>query len=431
MTEHLLLFDASGFAHRAFHSHAKRYRESDGLPTWAILGFAGLVWRMLGAAAADMPTFAAAVFDAPGPTFRHKLFSSYKANRGERAPELDAQLPYMRHVANTLGIKPIEAEGFEADDVIATLATIAKREGWRTTIVSQDKDFAQLVEDGVIEIIDPVQRRRILSADVVAKFGVLPSQMVDFQALRGDDVDGIPGVPSCGAKRAAVLVRRFGSLKSVLENADLCRWPETRANLKRHAAAARLSYRLAKLRCNTPLSVTFDELRPGVPEFGHLKDLLLKFEASSMMSAIFNIDRDTARSVEKIEHPYTWWHDELKTPGQDIPDVPQCGYYRRRLVKGAAPVPACVWREAEIDINGEPTGRDVLFCTVNGERKDPTSEWARLAMDAISEAEFRFMVADADHARAHRPDDPKASPHQPVDYLKIPLPTFKKPKRKK
>lgn len=430
MTDHLLLVDASGFAHRAFHAAQPRYRERDGLPTWAILGFMSLLWRLLGAAEADKPTLGAAVFDAPGKNFRHKLYPAYKAHRGERAAELTAQLPYLRHVAETLGITPVERKGYEADDVIATMARSAARAGMRTTIVSSDKDFCQLVKDGVVEIVIPGQGR-MLEADVVKKFGVTPAQFVDFQALRGDDVDGIPGVPGCGNERAAALVRRYGDLESVIKNADKIHWPEIRARLKRerHQEEARISYRLAKLRTAVPLGLDFSTLTMPRPILSHLKELLAAFEAPLQMAAIFNLDPQLSRPVDRLAEPFEWWTEELLAPGQKMPDLPQCGYYQRRLVRDGPLVPACIWREAELDIEtAEPTGRDVLLCAVNGQRRDPFSEWAKLAMQPIKREEYEFQMKDFDHARRYRPGDPKASPRKPINRLDMPV--IQNPRRK-
>jgi len=425
-----MLVDSSGFAHRAFHSAIPRFRDSDGLPTSAILGFMSLLWRMIGAAEADRPTLAAAIFDGPGKNFRHRLFPAYKANRGERSEELTVQFPYLLHVAETLGLTPITAKGWEADDIIATLAKRAAKAGIRTTIVSVDKDFNQLVKDGVVEIVIPGQSR-MLEADVLKKFGVTPGQFVDFQALRGDDVDNIPGVPGCGDEKAAALIRRYGDLEGVLGHADEIRFPDIRARLKRekYRADARLSYKLAKLRTDVPLKIDLASLTMPRPMISHLKELLKAFEAPLQLSAIFNLDPQLARPVERLENPFLWWAEEIIAPGQKMPDLPQCGYYQRRLVKDGVLCPACIWREEQLDIEtAEPTGLEVLLCEVNGQRKDPFSEWARLAMHPITAPEYEFQVKDFGHARRYRKDDPKATPNKPIKLSEFPV--SRNPKRK-
>ena len=434
--QHLMLIDASGYVHRAYHSGRAIYRE-DGLPTWATLGFLGMVWRLLGTAEADKPTLVAAVFDAPGATFRHKLYPAYKAHRGERADELTVQLPFMRHAADTLGIRHIEREGFEADDVIATLATTARKAGIFVTIVSQDKDFCQLVRDGEIEIYDPVARTRIREADVETKFGVPAARMIDFQSLRGDDVDGVPGVPHCGNQKAAALVRRFGGLEQVLANSGKCGWPIVSASLKRYADQARLSRKLVTLRKTVPLDWGTGDLRYFKPEpvqKRHLTDFLKLLGAKSWIEPIFGLDPQMSRPVPRLNSdPYEWWTEELSAPGQIIPEMPQCGYYERRIVQGGVYVPCRIWREPEVDLDSsQPTGNDLLMCEVDGKRRDPLSEWASLAMRPVKRSHFEFEQADIAHARKYRPLDPKAHPDKPIDIASLPVPSFKsQPRRRK
>ena len=231
---HLLLVDASGVAYRAWATANPVNRPSDGQPIGAVLQFMKIIWRMMGAAEADKPTHGAAIFDAPGGYFRHDIFPAYKAGRAEaRDVELEDQLQVMRMAADALGLRAIEKLGFEADDLISTLAAQARLRGWRTTIVSSDKDFSQCVVDGHIEIVDPLQKRRILEADVLARWEVPPPLVTTVQALAGDSADKIPGVDGLGPRRAAALVRRFGHLDNIIAHADEIRWPGVRSYLKR------------------------------------------------------------------------------------------------------------------------------------------------------------------------------------------------------
>ena len=415
---HLLLVDASGFAFRAFYSWPPRYRESDGQPIGAILGFMGMVWRMRGAADADQPTHGAAVFDSPGRNFRHDLFPAYKANRDPaRRVELDAQMPFMRHAAETLGLVPVEAPGYEADDVIATLCRKATKAGMRTTIVSSDKDFGQLVADGVVEIVDPMAKRRVLAADVERKFGVPPRLVPDVQALAGDTVDGIPGIPGCGLKLAAGLVRRFGSMEGVIENASKCRQPSLRRSLERHGEKARLYRQLTVLRQDVRLGLALGDLACTEVMVAHLEAIMKALGAANLMGPVFGIDRKEARPVPTVRDEWGWWKEELKHPGQRLPVDPQPGYYKRKLVKGGPFVMARIWREAD-----PATGKTVVRCEVGGQARDPLAEWTRLSMAPITAAEFGFEVADADHARKYRPGDPKATPGRSINLLLQPAP---------
>jgi 5'-3' exonuclease len=432
---HLILFDASGFAFRAYATQNPVYRESDGAPVGATLGFMQMIWKTLGAAEVDRPTHGAAVFDAPGKNFRHDLFPNYKANRPAARPlELDDQLPVMQLAADALGLRTIEKVGFEADDLVATLAARARREGMRVTIVSSDKDFGQLVVDGEIEIVDPLLKRRSLSADVIEKFGVGPELVPDVQALAGDAVDNVPGVDGCGLKRAGALIRRFGSLEGVLEGANGIHWPQVKTYLKRKhrypgiaesrtgADWARLFLKLVTLRQDVELDVGPADFERQPIMRRHLDEILRVLEATSHAERIFQLDPKMVRVVPPMADPEEWWREELLHPGQPVPDMPQCGFYRRKLVKGGPFVPARIWREPEVDLQGKPTGQDLLRCEVGGKPRDPFAEWVRLSMMPIKKSEYAFEQADAAHAKVFRPDDPKANPRIPIDITKLPAP---------
>ncbi len=389
-SNHLILVDCSAFAYRAFYQAAPLYRESDGQPIGAIIGFMTRLWELLGAAAADPPTHGAAIFDSRGLTFRHKLFPEYKANRpAARAVELENQFPFMRHAADALGLLPVEQKGFEADDVIATLATVAKRQGIRTTVVSPDKDFCQLVEDDVIEIVDPLNRRRVREADVKERFGVTPALVPDVQGLAGDPVDNIPGIKGCGLRRAADLVRRFGDLDGVLVSSKDCPWPMVRTQLRRAKDSAILSKQLATLRRDVKLPVKLDDLVLKPIMRSHLLEILRAIEAPEWAVSAFTGDVKLARPVEPVADPYEWHREELLASGQRIPNVPACGWYERRGRFKGPLLPARIWREAEIDpFTGAATGREILRCEVGARPADPFSEWARLSMAPISEKDF-------------------------------------------
>lgn len=431
LSQHLILVDASGIAFRAFATSSPVHRESDGEPIGAVLRFTEIVWRMLGAAQHDPATHGAAVFDIPGKaTFRHKLYPAYKSNRDPaRRLILDGQLPWMKHAAEAVGLYPIEAEGFEADDVIATLAHMAADAGIRTTIVSSDKDFGQLVQDDVIEIVDPMahlwnKKPRILEADVLERWGVPPAQVPRLQAIAGDHVDCYPGIRGVGPKTAAGILKAYGpTLTAVIRNrnelgsAHLRRWLAKPANRE---LLVKVYLRLAKLRTDVPMADDVFELMKLKPvEKDHLQAMLAKLQAPKWaMQAIFGLDRTTVRLVPQTAKPLEWWKDELAFPGQKLPEEPQSGCYQRRLVRGGPFVPARIWREPS------PTpGFDYLFCVVNGKPADPYSEWARLAQHPITAKQAAFEEADADHARKWRRGDPKANPYKPIDRSKLPLST--------
>lgn len=464
MSDHLLLVDCSAFAYRAFYSMPALRRQSDGEPTGAVLGFMALMWRMLGTAQADPPTMGAAVFDAPGQNFRHKIMPAYKGNRDPaRNLELEKQLPLMRPVAEVLGLTPVEKKGFEADDVIATLAhQAAYKHGIRVTIVSSDKDFGQLVDDGRIEIYDPMQTARDatkparkLSDDVIGKWGVAPHLVPHVQALCGDSVDNIPGIEGCGPETAARLIRGAGSLDALLKNVDDIRFPKIRAQLKRHHVLAsdakgraylktlppgvkgklgtdwvKTFLRLATLKTDVKLGVDFKDLLIQPIMKSHLEQVVRAIDSKANITALFGLDRKDLRLVSRHDDPLDWWREELIAPGQRLPADPQCGFYRARLVRGGPWVAARIWVESYKDpVTGLDSGMDRIFCTVDGKHRDPVEWFTRLAMYPMKMSEFDFETADSAHAKAYRPDDPKADPSKPIDLTKLSAPTNPRAKR--
>lgn len=421
---HLLLVDASGIAFRAFHVASPVHRDDDGEPIGATLRFAEITWRLLGEAQADPATHGCAVFDIPGPNFRHKLYPAYKSNRDpSRRLILDGQMPYMKHVAETLGLHPIDAEGFEADDVIASLAWKARQDGIRVTIVSSDKDFGQLVADNEVEIVDPMQNRRILEKDVVERWGVPVSRVTHLQALAGDSADGYPGIAHCGAKRAAELIRAYGGITGIFNNLGRIPFPALKNALRAPHARERVDifHKLAKLRRDVPINPDIWEvcaIRPVMR--AHLVAILKAIKAPPWaLQSIFHLDQVHVRLVPSDSllgaSAFQWWNEELKFPGQRLPEVPQCGFYKRRLVKNGAELPAMIWAEP----SPQP-GHCFLKCTVGGKARDPFEEWPRLAMSPIKRPVYEKMV---EAMRVARFDDrsPLNDPsREPEDITKAP-----------
>lgn len=432
---HLLILDVSGFAYRAHHAMPPVYRPKDGQPIGAVLGLMAMTWRLLGVAQSDKPTHGAAVFDAPGKNFRHKLDPGYKANRPpSRNVELAEQFPVMHHAAETLGFKTIEVPGFEADDAIATLAVKAKAAGMRTTIVSSDKDFSQCVEDDWIEIYDPIQRRRLLAADVETKMGVPPKMVPHVQALWGDAVDNIIGVDGVGRDKAARLVRRFGGIEAVLAAAKDVRWPPVRAQLMKKAVQerVRLNLKLATLRRNVKLPVEPADLVLEPVMRSHLTEILRVLGAPHYMEAIFALDPQMSRQVPHEADPEAWWRDELKKPGQTAPEAPQAGYYFRRLVSGGPLVAARIWREPAIDPEtGQTTGMDTVRCTIGEKVFDPFAMWPSLAGRPIKKSEYDFMTAKASHAKVWTPSAPAANPTKKIVLSEQPVSRNPRPIRRR
>ena len=270
---HLHLIDGSAFIFRAYHALPPLTRKSDGLPVGAVAGFCNMLHRYVeGNTGPDAPTHVAVIFDYSGKSFRNDMYDQYKANRPPAPEDLVPQFPLTREATKAFNIACEEVEGYEADDIIATLAVQAREAGGRCTIISSDKDLMQLVGDGV-EMLDAMKNKRIGRDGVMEKFGVGPERVVDVQALAGDSVDNVPGAPGIGIKTAALLINEFGTLEELLDRAQEIPQPKRRQTLIENRAQIELSKRLVSLDCNTPLDFTLDDLEVKEPD----PVVLLKF----------------------------------------------------------------------------------------------------------------------------------------------------------
>ncbi|SEF83524.1 DNA polymerase I [Jhaorihella thermophila] len=283
---HLHLIDGSAFIFRAYHALPPLTRKSDGLPVGAVAGFCNMLQRYVdGDHGADAPTHLAVIFDAKGDNFRHKLFPDYKANREEMPEDLRPQIPLTRAATEAFNIPSIELEGFEADDIIATLTCRARQAGGRVTIVSSDKDLMQLVGGGV-EMMDPMKNIRIDRDGVIKKFGVPPEKVVDVQALAGDSIDNIPGAPGIGIKTAALLINEWGDLETLLDHAEEIRQPKRRQTLIEKRDQIELSKKLVQLDCKMPLDVSLDDLELREPDPDKLLAFLAEMEFRTLSRRI-------------------------------------------------------------------------------------------------------------------------------------------------
>ena len=257
----LLIVDASGYVFRAFFALPPLTRP-DGLPVNAVFGFCNMLLKLMQEHPGDDIVV---VFDTGKPSFRNEVYTEYKANREAPPREMEVQFPLVREAARAFDLPVLEVEGFEADDVIATLARRAREEGREVVIVSSDKDLMQLVGPG-ISMWDPMKNRMIGPEEVEERFGVPPERVRDVLALAGDASDNVPGVPGIGIKTAARLIREFGSLEALLANLDRIRQPKRRQTLMENAERARLSYRLVGLEDDVPLPFDLADFRRREPD---------------------------------------------------------------------------------------------------------------------------------------------------------------------
>ncbi len=262
---HLHLIDGSGFIFRAYHALPPLTRKSDGLPVGAVAGFCNMIYKQVeDNAGPDAPTHVAVIFDHSGKTFRNNIYSDYKANRPPAPEDLRPQFPLIRDATRAFNLACIEKEGFEADDIIATYARMARDAGGRVTIISSDKDLMQLVGGGV-EMLDAMKNRRIGIEEVEEKFGVKPERVIDVQSLAGDSVDNIPGAPGIGVKTAALLINEYDDLETLLERADEITQPKRRQTLIEKADQIRMSRELVTLDQNVPVDDTIESFEVQDP----------------------------------------------------------------------------------------------------------------------------------------------------------------------
>lgn len=280
-TEKLLLIDAFSLFYRAFHA-LPGFTTSSGQPTGAVFGVASMLLRFLDE---EAPDYVAVASDAPGPTFRHEAYAAYKAHRPEMPDDLRAQIPVLRELVEAMGLPIYELEGFEADDVLGTLATQAKRAGKKAVILTGDKDTLQLVDESV-EVL--LTRRGITLIDrydrdlVKEKIGVEPEQIVDWKALVGDPSDNIPGVSGIGPKTAVRLLNEFSTVEALLERLDEVKG-KNRERLEENKETLQLSKALARIETAAPIQLDWEQARFSIPVNENVLALFRRLEMARLI----------------------------------------------------------------------------------------------------------------------------------------------------
>lgn len=252
--KHLFLVDGSGFIFRAFHG-VRPLTRPDGTPVNAVYGFSQMLMKLVDDSDAD---HIAIIFDAARKTFRNDIYPDYKAHRPPPPDELIPQFSLVKEAVEAFGLPAIEMPGYEADDIIATYARLGTEAGAKVTIVSSDKDLMQLVNDDVT-MLDTMKNRLIGRDEVIERFGVGPEKVVEVQALAGDSVDNVPGVPGIGVKTAALLINEYGDMETLLERAGEIKQNKRRENLLEFADLARVSRSLVELKQDVPVTADLSE----------------------------------------------------------------------------------------------------------------------------------------------------------------------------
>ena len=317
MTKTVCLVDGSGYIFRAFYG-IPNLTSPDGTPVNAVYGFTNMFLRLTQNIPCD---YSLVLFDAKRQNFRNDFFPEYKGTRKEIPEELIPQFPIIREAVKALNLNQLEMEGYEADDLIATYADQALNKGYEVVVVSADKDLMQLIRPGV-RFYDPMKDKFFTPEDVKEKFGVYPDKVVDVQALAGDSIDNVPGVPGIGLKTAAQLVNEFGSLQEVLDRAGEIKQNKRRETLLENRENALISLQLVTLKKDVPVEKeieayachkpVFEEIEKFVDLYGFvsLKPRLQRWAEVRCNSLPDEENQDLNTVFKEVEKHYELVQDE-------------------------------------------------------------------------------------------------------------------------
>jgi DNA polymerase I len=310
----LFLVDGNNLAYRAYFALPEELATSEGMPTNALLGFTNMLFKLL----TDYRPKGVAVAWDTRPVERMELSEEYKSDRRPMADLLREQFPHFRPIVEAFGYRNLEFEGWEADDVIATLATRADQAGIKTTVVSTDRDAFQLVSDNVNLMMTPrgVSDVNVYTPErVEARLGITPDQIPDFIGLKGDTSDNIPGVPGIGDKTASQLIQQYGSVEGVLEHLEELT-PARRKNIGENAEQATVSKRLATMRRDLELDCDPSQLVLSPPDRARLKEMFRQFEFRNLLNRVDELDAALPAAPMVLEGVSVPWREgDLPTEG--------------------------------------------------------------------------------------------------------------------
>ncbi len=307
--KNLIIIDGNSLINRAYYAIQRPMMTKDGTYTQGIYGFLTMLNKILTDHKAD---YIAVAWDRKAPTFRHEEYKEYKAGRKKMPMELAMQLPIMKDVLSAMNIKMLEIDGFEADDIIGTVAKEAESKSIETLIITGDKDELQLASKDIKVLITKkgISEFEIYDDDaMMEKYGFSPTQFIDYKGLMGDQSDNIPGLPGVGEKTADKLIKQFGSVENMLENADQIENAKLRAKVEENAQLAVMSKRLATIHTEVPIDLDFDEYKYEAPDYKRLMELYSKLEFNSFLKKL-NVESDI-----ELEEPLSSKRPEPK----DIP----------------------------------------------------------------------------------------------------------------
>ncbi len=281
MKKILYLIDGTAYIHRAYHA-IHGLSSSKGLPTNAVFGFTRMLIKLM---EERSPEFAVMVFDARGPTFRHEIFSDYKANRPPMPEDMSVQIPYIKEISRAYNLPVLEMPGYEADDIIGTLSRMAQEQGFEVVMVTGDKDFMQLVTEKST-IWDPMKEKTIDLKEIQKTFGVEPAQMVEVMGLSGDVSDNIPGVHGIGQKTALTLIQEFGSIENLYNRIDEIPRKKQKENLIQAKELALLSRKLVTIDTTVPLPFEPESFKLQAPDGERLSGLFQELEFRQLQQSV-------------------------------------------------------------------------------------------------------------------------------------------------
>lgn len=301
----LFLIDGSALAYRAYFAFIRNpLINSKGENTSAVFGFVNSIIKII---RDENPDYLAVIFDTKAPTFRHEMYDDYKSTRAKMPDDMVVQLPRLHEVNEALCVKEYSKEGFEADDIIATLAIRWAKKNLDTYIVSSDKDLFQVVSDNVRMYIPQRGSEPPVVMDreaVKNKTGVYPEQIIDFMALTGDSSDNIPGIPGIGPKSAVSLLEQFGSFDAILEKAEKIKAKGLRVKVMEGKDKALLSHKLVTIDSDVPIDIKLDDVKRCKPDLDKCKKLFTDLEFFNLLKELYGEQQTTIRPESNIEMDY-------------------------------------------------------------------------------------------------------------------------------
>jgi DNA polymerase-1 len=415
MADRLLLVDGHSLFHRAFHA-LPPLMTSDGRPSGALLGFLQMMMMLL---EQEGPDYAAVALDLPGPTFRDEIYEEYKSHRPPSDDALRAQIPLLGDLIDALGITAISSPGYEADDVIGTLAKRASAEGMEVVIVTGDRDLLQLVDDNihVVATLRGIKdTKRFDLATVREDYGLEPAQLIELKALQGDTSDNIPGVTGIGVKSAQALIEQFGSVEAALAGLEEIVSTRVRKCLEQNPEQARMSRDLAEIRTDVPIEAALDDLAwEGFP-YEKLREFASLMEFSAVLDRLPADEQEPRALHAEPVHDQTRL-DEL------IAQIRSEGAMAFALADGDAPVLALATEAdlaALVPLVVERANEGTLFAEAAADALDLTGLAEVLADDAVQKraADLKALIralAPQDYTLAGAEFDP-----QIASYLLMP-----------